>query len=143
MCKKILSNQEKTKYDRQIRLWGIKNQVKLQESRIIFCSFDGSNIEVLKNCILSGIGEICLIENFLIIQDYLDALFFQRKDRLDEKALDVSISFFYNLNPNSEITVEDQRNIKKLFPHNNYIDFKGKSFFHHKILNICFSKSKY
>lgn len=112
MVKNYLTKIEKIKYDRQIRLWGFNNQIKLQRSHILFWSLNGSNTEVLKNCILSGIGEICLIDDRIITQNNVDTHFYQQKSNIGKKVIDISISFFYHLNPNSEITMDKEKNIK-------------------------------
>ena len=44
------------KYDRQIRLWGVKGQRRLGESKVALVGCSGAGIEALKNLVLPGIG---------------------------------------------------------------------------------------
>lgn len=46
------------KYDRQIRLWGVKGQRKLGGAKVALVGCSGAGIETLKNLVLPGIGEI-------------------------------------------------------------------------------------
>ncbi|KAJ1510812.1 hypothetical protein HMI55_006837 [Coelomomyces lativittatus] len=53
-----------TVYDRQIRLWGIEAQSRLEHSRIVIAgTLELLASEVIKNLALAGVGEITLIAN--------------------------------------------------------------------------------
>ena len=43
-----LTEREAAVYDRQIRLWGVEAQKRLQTSRILICGFSGLGAEVAK-----------------------------------------------------------------------------------------------
>ena len=47
----------KDKYDRQTRLWG-EGQILISSSHILCLNSDSTASEILKNLILSGIGEV-------------------------------------------------------------------------------------
>ena len=41
-----LTEKEAAIYDRQIRLWGVEAQKRMQNSRVLFCGFRATNAEV-------------------------------------------------------------------------------------------------
>lgn len=55
---KSLSEDEIKLYDRQIRLWGLKAQTNLRNSRILIINLTSVGCEIIKNLMLSGIGSI-------------------------------------------------------------------------------------
>ena len=64
------------KYDRQLRLWGADGQRKLMQSRILLLYASPSGSETLKNLVLPGVGEICIIDNNLVSdQSRINSLF--------------------------------------------------------------------
>jgi ubiquitin-like 1-activating enzyme E1 A len=50
-----LGEREAEVYDRQIRLWGIEAQKRIQNTRVLIGGFRALNAEIAKNLILSGI----------------------------------------------------------------------------------------
>lgn len=43
-------------YDRQIRLWGVEAQQRLNSAAVLVCGFNGSAAEIAKNLVLSGVS---------------------------------------------------------------------------------------
>lgn len=68
-----LSSSEAEIYDRQLRVWGIDCQQSITASRILCCSLNGSTIEMLKNLILAGVGQISIWDSHTTIAPELFA----------------------------------------------------------------------
>lgn len=103
---------ESEKYDRQIRLWGLKSQKKLRTGKILFWCLDGGNIEILKNCVLAGVGSVCLVDDRKISQNDIESHFYLKKEDIGKKITDISVSFFRKMNPDCIITVKSEKNIR-------------------------------
>jgi ubiquitin-like 1-activating enzyme E1 A len=58
-----ISVDEVSLYDRQIRLWGLKAQENMRNSRILAIGITGLMAEVLKNICLAGIGHLTLMDD--------------------------------------------------------------------------------
>ena len=56
---KELGEKEAALYDRQIRLWGIQAQEKMQNSKILVSGVSGIHCEILKNLVLAGEIKSC------------------------------------------------------------------------------------
>lgn len=57
-----LSKEEAQLYDRQLRLWGVQSQQRLQQSKIAIFGLNGAQSEIAKNLILAGLNEITLFD---------------------------------------------------------------------------------
>lgn len=72
----LLTEEEKTRYDRQIRVWGAEAQMRIQNSRILILGLSGMMPEVCKNLVLAGMNVVVqderivdqhnLMSNFLL-----------------------------------------------------------------------------
>ena len=47
----MLSAEEQSKYDRQLRLWGVRAQTYLKQSKVLVCGLTGVHVEVVKNLV--------------------------------------------------------------------------------------------
>jgi ubiquitin-like 1-activating enzyme E1 A len=56
----LLSADEATLYDRQIRLWGVEAQGRLGKANILFCGFTAVQSEICKNLVLAGIKSVMI-----------------------------------------------------------------------------------
>ena len=55
-----LTEKEAAIYDRQIRLWGVEAQKRMQNSRVLFCGFRATNAEVgARPSMKSGVRVLC------------------------------------------------------------------------------------
>ncbi|GFY97497.1 NAD(P)-binding Rossmann-fold superfamily protein [Actinidia rufa] len=52
----------KTKYDRQLRIWGEQGQAALEKASICLLNCGPTGSETLKNLVLGGIGSITVID---------------------------------------------------------------------------------
>ena len=51
------------RYDRQIRLWGHEAQQRMRDSKIVVVSLGGLAVEIVKNLVLAGIGNLTILDN--------------------------------------------------------------------------------
>ncbi|KAG8415008.1 E1 ubiquitin-activating protein aos1 [Metarhizium acridum] len=63
-------------YDRQIRLWGIAAQEKIQNAHILLITMRGLAHEVAKNLVLAGVGSITLLDGSSVTEADLGCQFF-------------------------------------------------------------------
>lgn len=66
-----ISVDEVSLYDRQIRLWGLKAQERMRNSRILAINITGLQAEVLKNIVLAGIGHLTLMDEGVVGENEL------------------------------------------------------------------------
>ncbi|CAF3401886.1 unnamed protein product [Rotaria socialis] len=59
----MLSDEEATLYDRQIRLWGADAQLKLRQTHLLLINVNSLSIEVCKNLCLAGVASITIFDN--------------------------------------------------------------------------------
>jgi amyloid beta precursor protein binding protein 1 len=52
----------KTKYDRQLRIWGEVGQAALEEASICLLNCGPTGSEALKNLVLGGVGSITVVD---------------------------------------------------------------------------------
>ena len=65
----------KDKYDRQTRLWG-EGQILICASKLLCLNSDSCMSEILKNLILSGVGEVTIVDDSKISEEDLKNNFF-------------------------------------------------------------------
>ncbi|KID89243.1 Molybdenum cofactor biosynthesis, MoeB [Metarhizium guizhouense ARSEF 977] len=63
-------------YDRQIRLWGIAAQEKIQNAHILLITMRGLAHEIAKNLVLAGVGSITLLDGSSVTEADLGCQFF-------------------------------------------------------------------
>ena len=52
----LLGEKEAALYDRQIRVWGVEAQQKMQSCKVLVCGLRGVHVEVIKNLVLAGVN---------------------------------------------------------------------------------------
>jgi molybdopterin/thiamine biosynthesis adenylyltransferase len=57
-----LSKEEAQLYDRQLRLWGVQSQQRLQQSKVVIIGLSAVQSEIAKNIVLAGLNEISIID---------------------------------------------------------------------------------
>ena len=88
----------KDKYDRQRRLWG-EGQILICASQLLCLNRDSLSSEILKNLILSGVGEVTIIDNAKISQDDLKTNFFVDADDIGKLRAEIVLKNLLELNP--------------------------------------------
>ena len=74
-----LTDEEEQIYDRQIRLWGLAAQQRLNQAKLLLVSFSGMNIEVAKNIVLAGIGHVVVQDDRTVTEAMASSHMFLRK----------------------------------------------------------------
>ncbi|TQV92609.1 hypothetical protein V2A60_009083 [Cordyceps javanica] len=74
---KSISADEIALYDRQIRLWGMAAQAKIQGANILLITMRALANEVAKNLVLAGIGSLTILDSATVTEADLGAQFFQ------------------------------------------------------------------
>ena len=64
-----LSEEEKARYDRQIRVWGAEAQTRIQNAKVIMIGLNGVHPEVVKNIVLAGVGVVLLDKRVVTMSD--------------------------------------------------------------------------
>ena len=87
----------KDKYDRQTRLWG-EGQILISSSHILCLNSDSTASEILKNLILSGIGEVTIVDNTLVNEKDLELNFFVNNDEINKVRSEIIKKNLFELN---------------------------------------------
>ncbi|KAM3468498.1 hypothetical protein MY5147_007881 [Beauveria neobassiana] len=82
---KPISADEIALYDRQIRLWGMAAQARIQNARILLISMRALANEVAKNLVLAGVGSLTILDDALVSEADLGAQFFQNDGGADHE----------------------------------------------------------
>ncbi|KAJ3485311.1 hypothetical protein NLG97_g6845 [Lecanicillium saksenae] len=77
---KSISADEIALYDRQIRLWGMAAQAKIQNANILLITMRALANEVAKNLVLAGVGSLTILDSAIVTEADLGAQFFQSDD---------------------------------------------------------------
>ncbi|KAJ6786353.1 hypothetical protein PWT90_05138 [Aphanocladium album] len=77
---KPISADEIALYDRQIRLWGMAAQAKIQNANILLITMRALANEVAKNLVLAGVGSLTILDSAVVTEADLGAQFFQSDD---------------------------------------------------------------
>lgn len=57
-----LTKEEAQLYDRQLRLWGVQSQQRLQASKVAIVGMNAVQAEISKNVILAGLNELTIFD---------------------------------------------------------------------------------
>ncbi|KAF8158301.1 hypothetical protein B0H34DRAFT_708224 [Crassisporium funariophilum] len=111
-----LTEEEATRYDRQMRLWGIAAQQKLRNATILVVRLKGVATEAIKNMVLAGIGKLIIVDGENVSEEDLGAGFFFRDEDVGLKRLDAAKSRIESLNPlvTVETISEDSISVEEL-----------------------------
>ncbi|PPQ89648.1 hypothetical protein CVT25_013835 [Psilocybe cyanescens] len=99
-----LTEEEATRYDRQMRLWGIEAQQRMRNATILVLNLRGVATEAIKNMVLAGIGKLIIVDRETVSEQDLGAGFFFRDGDVGLNRLDAAKSRIESLNP--LVTVE-------------------------------------
>lgn len=94
-----LTEEEASRYDRQMRLWGLEAQQRMRNATILVIGLQGTATETIKNIVLAGIGRLIIVDNRKVSEVDLGAGFFFRDEDVGRKRLDCSKSRIEGLNP--------------------------------------------
>ena len=88
----------KDKYDRQTRLWG-EGQILICAAKLLCLNSDSCTCEILKNLILSGVGEVTIVDDAKITQEDLKNNFFVDADDINKLRGEIVLKNLLELNP--------------------------------------------
>ena len=75
-----LTESEKIRYDRQIRVWGAEAQSRIQNSRVLIVGLRGLNVEVTKNIVLAGMNVVIQSSDTVHMRDLSSNFFLTAND---------------------------------------------------------------
>jgi len=90
--------QKEKKYDRQLRLWGIEGQKRLEATHICVLNGGCSATETLKNLVLPGIGKFTVIDDKMVANRDLGNNFFLELGSLGKPRADEACRLLHELN---------------------------------------------
>ncbi|KAG5654247.1 hypothetical protein H0H81_005490 [Sphagnurus paluster] len=99
-----LTEEEASRYDRQMRLWGLEAQQRMRNATILVVRLKGTATEAIKNMVLAGIGKLVIVDNEEVTEEDLGAGFLFRDEDVGKNRLDAAKSRVESLNP--LVTVE-------------------------------------
>ncbi|TFK73600.1 hypothetical protein BDN72DRAFT_886742 [Pluteus cervinus] len=99
-----LTEEEASRYDRQMRLWGLEAQQRMRNATILVFRLRGTATEAIKNMVLAGIGKLIIVDDAEVTEEDLGAGFFFRDEDVGKKRLDAAKPRVESLNP--LVTVE-------------------------------------
>ncbi|KAJ3550575.1 hypothetical protein NMY22_g383 [Coprinellus aureogranulatus] len=99
-----LTEEEASRYDRQMRLWGLEAQQRMRNATILVVRLRGVATEAIKNMVLAGIGKLVIVDGDDVVEEDLGAGFFFRDEDVGRKRLDAAKPRIESLNP--LVTVE-------------------------------------
>ena len=111
-------------YDRQIRLWGLSTQQLILTSKILLVNLNGLGTEIVKNLLLSGIGNITVLDDHEIdikdVNSYYNQFFIYKSDlsKLDStkkyKRLELAEANMKDMNPKCNLQTITENTTKNL-----------------------------
>ncbi|RHZ20668.1 hypothetical protein DYB37_001421 [Aphanomyces astaci] len=93
-----LTAQEAAIYDRQMRLWGVEAQKRLQNSHILISGMTQLGSEVAKNLVLSGMS-VTLHDVNVVTRANVDTQFFLTEDQIGLNRAEACLAAVQELNP--------------------------------------------
>ena len=113
----------KDKYDRQTRLWG-EGQILICSAKLLCLNSDCCTCEILKNLILSGVGEVTIVDDTKISSEDLKNNFFLDSEDIGKLRGEIVLKNLLELNPdvkgnfinkNAKDYLNDEKNDFKSF----------------------------
>ena len=113
----------KDKYDRQTRLWG-EGQILICSAKLLCLNSDCCACEILKNLILSGVGEVTIVDDTKISSEDLKNNFFVDSEDIGKLRGEIVLKNLLELNPdvkgnfinkNAKEYLNDEKNDFKSF----------------------------
>ncbi|KAL0044863.1 hypothetical protein WJX82_000476 [Trebouxia sp. C0006] len=100
-----LSEAEAAVYDRQLRVWGIEVQKRLNAAKILIAGCTGLAVEVAKNIVLAGVGSLSLMDSTLCASADLDNFLVPHDAKHQASVAEVSAAALQEMNPLVKVTV--------------------------------------
>ncbi|CCH59324.1 hypothetical protein TBLA_0B04900 [Henningerozyma blattae CBS 6284] len=104
-----LSSDEIALYDRQIRLWGMAAQARMRSTQVLLIGIGAIGQEIAKNIVLSGIGQLTLLDDRILTEEDLGSQFFVSKNEVSMKRLEAAGPRIADLNPRVTLHVDTDK----------------------------------
>ncbi|KAF9021060.1 hypothetical protein BDZ89DRAFT_957785 [Hymenopellis radicata] len=101
------TEEEQSRYDRQIRLWGIEAQQRMRNATILVVRLRGTATEVIKNIVLAGIGKLVMVDDGDVAEEDLGSGFFFRDQDVGQKRVMAAKARVESLNPLVKVEAVD------------------------------------
>ncbi|KAG5726873.1 SUMO-activating enzyme subunit 1 [Termitomyces sp. T112] len=99
-----LTEEEASRYDRQMRLWGLEAQQRMRNATIVVVRLKGTAAETVKNVVLAGVGKVVMVDGEEVMEEDLGAGFLFRDEDVGRNRVEAAKSRVESLNP--LVTVE-------------------------------------
>ncbi|KAF0694258.1 Aste57867_14853 [Aphanomyces stellatus] len=93
-----LTAEEAAIYDRQMRLWGVEAQKRLQNSHILISGMTQLGSELAKNLVLSGMS-VTLHDIEVVTRAHVESQFFLNEDHIGQNRAEACLAGVQELNP--------------------------------------------
>ncbi|KAK4064006.1 uncharacterized protein Triagg1_9334 [Trichoderma aggressivum f. europaeum] len=95
-------------YDRQIRLWGMAAQAKIQNANILLITIRALANEIAKNLVLAGVGSLTVLDNAVVTEADLGAQFLlsEVENPVGQNRAEAASAALRKLNPRVQIHVD-------------------------------------
>ncbi|KAH8674067.1 hypothetical protein BX600DRAFT_509267 [Xylariales sp. PMI_506] len=103
---KTMTADEIALYDRQIRLWGMKAQQRIQSANILLITLKALASEIAKNLVLAGIGSLTIVDDSLVTEADLGAGFSLSQEHLGQNRAQAASESLRKLNPRVKIIAD-------------------------------------
>lgn len=114
-----LSADEIALYDRQIRLWGMAAQANMRSARVLLINIGSIGTEVAKNVVLSGIGNLYVLDDHIVQPEDLGCQFLLTPEDVGAQRVDACLPKLQDLNPRVNLKVDHSA-----------LSSKSREFFH-------------
>ncbi|KAF4341433.1 ubiquitin-like 1-activating enzyme E1 A [Fusarium beomiforme] len=105
-----VSADEVALYDRQIRLWGMAAQAKIQSANILLITIKALANEIAKNLVLAGVGSLTLLDSATVTEADRGAQFFipEGEDVIGQNRAQVASAALQKLNTRVRVHVDTE-----------------------------------
>ncbi|KAI1144172.1 hypothetical protein F5Y05DRAFT_363878 [Hypoxylon sp. FL0543] len=93
-------------YDRQLRLWGMEAQQKIQSANIVIITMKALANEIAKNLVLAGIGSLTIVDDQIVTEADLGAQFFLTEEDIGKSRAEAAVSRVQKLNPRVKVIAD-------------------------------------
>ncbi|ORY70079.1 uncharacterized protein BCR38DRAFT_361630 [Pseudomassariella vexata] len=100
---KDISADEIALYDRQIRLWGMKAQKRIQSANVLLITMKALANEIAKNLVLAGIGSLTVVDDQIVTEGDLGAQFFLSQEHIGQNRAQAASVNIRKLNPRVQV----------------------------------------
>ncbi|KAI0115337.1 hypothetical protein F4814DRAFT_419150 [Daldinia grandis] len=93
-------------YDRQLRLWGMEAQQKIQNTNVVLITMKALANEIAKNLVLAGIGSLTVVDDQVVTEADLGAQFFLTEENIGQSRAEAAVGRIQKLNPRVKVIAD-------------------------------------